>query len=139
MNALNTVLELINGNLTIVRLAMMLGLLYYIVRQSVELGMTAKQWLFALPAELALASSFFLNDISEMARTSVVWFWRFTTGGTGSLSVSILIWLGAAGVVAVLSLLWAVRVVTRPWLGEGPWILTAIVCFVYTVTALLSK
>lgn len=78
MTLLNKLLEIVNGNLAILRLEFLIFLFAYLWMAADE--MKPKDWFIALPLGMAVAVSMAFNNAGEFGRNVVVWVWRASTG-----------------------------------------------------------
>lgn len=133
MTLLNKLLEIVNGNLAILRFEFLIFLAVYLYMAADE--MKPRDWFVALPLGMAVAVSMFFNNAGELGRNVVVWTWRVSTGGVVPLTDFQLGMLTAFASVAALGLLLMIRIFSRPFFGNFPWVFCAITVIGYTLYA----
>lgn len=137
-SVVNIVFEVVNGNLAILRLEFLVFLAIYLWKHTATNKLTWRDWFFALPLGVAVALSLFANDLGEFGRSFFIWMWRFSHPTTPFSDFSLGLISAFSGMAAI-GLLLMIRIFSRPFYGNLPWIVCALVSGIYTVASLLIE
>lgn len=122
-------LELLNGAAFTPELLCLAILANYLAREARDRGLRWFDW-FHLPANMDLVLAVLICDFGLFARTTITWAWRFF--GMGDFNAAQVAGLVGGGVFITLGFLCKIRALTRPDYGNGPWIVSSILCAVST-------
>jgi hypothetical protein len=122
-------LELLNGAGAIIGISFLGLMARYLILESRRRHLRWRDWIFDLPPSMHLAVAIFVCDLGVSIRTSLIWYWRHF--GDGNFTVGQMVTLGIGAAIIVIGSLCKIRSITKPDLGDGPWLLSlaAVVLF----------
>lgn len=137
-------LEILNGNWAIVSLSLMVicvaylwhegmsrGTFFRIDRRSRPEGTRVTQGMRVAVALLTVSFGVFIRSLET-------WRWRAGGGGNDISNLS-QFWLMVGGALAVIGFLCAIREISQPLFGRGPWVWTLVVIVLFNAVTLIAK
>ena len=138
MENLNFILEQINGSTSILTFFFLCWAACYLLaffeyRGSHSIGSA----FVGLPPAISLMLIMTSEKVGELTTRFTVWTWRFTTGGVLPFSdvQTVFLTLGVTG--TAISVLLLIRILSRPYLGEWPWMGAGLIAGGYVVISTL--
>lgn len=127
---LDRLLELSNGLWTIVSVSLVIFLSYHLIKVSILRKITFRMWFFRLPLSMQLALGILIVALGIAMRSGQVWVDRLLHAGELSPSFGTHTFVFGT-LVAVTGFMCILRVLTRPMLGNWPWVVTTLVMVAY--------
>lgn len=135
-------LELLNGNWAIASASLMVICFGYLWHES-----SARETLLRMdwrnrPAGtrvtqgMRVAVALFAASLGILIRSVETWRWRFFGGDIADLSQG---WLMLGGVIAVIGFLCAIREISQPLYGRGPWVWTLVVVVIFNILTIAAR
>jgi hypothetical protein len=122
--SIDKVLELANGEWVIVCLCLLAFLIYYLLHVGRAYKLLTVRRVIRLPMGMRLAIGIAVVCVGMISRSAPIWYDRFTHDGVLT-SISMMekaLLIGTA--ISITGFCCIMRVVTRPMLGNWPWMLT---------------
>lgn len=124
------VFEIVNGAWTILSTYFVIWLVVHLRMEGRQRGIEGLGWL-SLPLGMQVAVSLLVSDFGTALSRAVAWQWRLTTGGKVPLTHAETIFLVLGAAIAAVGILCQIRVFTRAYLGNWPWITVGLVTAAY--------
>lgn len=129
MNA-KFVLEVQNGNWSIVAAGLGLVCLIYYIHETIALRVWGWDWRSRLTPGMRNAIALGTLSLGVCIRSTAIYLWRAGGGDINDLSET---WILIGGIVAVVGFLCTIREISRPLYGNAPWLWTLAVMVLFTV------
>jgi hypothetical protein len=129
MQNLNTTLEIINGSVAILSFLLIFFLLSYLISDIQREGFSARNFLIKSTA-ISLVVALLVEKSGTFMTRTIVWAWR-TRGGTLPFTTVEGFFLISGAVFTAFGLIMMIRVLSRPQLGDWPWMTSATVSLLY--------
>lgn len=139
MVTLNLFLELINGVAVILTVCLLIFLTFYLgdwLAYKHRSGWDAL--LIGLPPAIALASLIYMNEVGIVMARLVGWVWRAFYNGAIPFTPMEVGFIIAGCLISSTAIIFMIRLLTLPRLGNWPWIASAIAAVVYVIFSIIG-
>lgn len=130
-------LEMLNGNWSIVSASLMVICIGYLwhetsARETFRRKTNRTRWTQGMRVAIAVLTL----STGVFIRSAETWRWRVAGGLPGDLSQMV---LNLGGIVAVIGFLCAIRELSEPLWGRGPWVWTVAVMALYNLATVIVR
>lgn len=140
MKNLNFTLEQINGSVALLTFFFLCWCSFYLWEFFKYRGTYSwRTALVGLPPAIGLAVVLYVEKSGTLITRAVVWVWRWTTGGVELFTMSQQVFLFIGSALTAAGMLLLIRILTRPRLGEWPWIASGLVTAGYVLVSVAIR
>lgn len=134
----NLPMELLNGSGMVVELCFLICMARYLWVETRKRGFGVREWLtLQLPPSMNFVVAVMVFDSGVWIRSSLIWSWRRFFHGAPFNSVQVIV-LGFGAVALIFGSLCKIRSITKPDLGNGPWLISAGLTALFVVVTVVS-
>lgn len=123
-------LEMSNGASGLVEMMFMALMVRYLYLEAKRRRLRRRDWFFRMPPSMHLAIAILVFDLGVWMRSALIWVWR-KFYGAGEFSTMQLMVLGVGSLIIIIGSLCKIRAVTKPDLGNSPWLIALGVVVVF--------
>lgn len=135
----NVPLELLNGSGMVVEIFFLVWMVRYLRKETTARHLTSADWMHGrLPPSMNFIVAVFVFDSGVALNRMVIWVWRrfFGAGDFGVLQLAL---LAVGGLMIVIGGLCKIRSVTKPDLGNQPWLRALGAVLLFVLATLLTR
>lgn len=133
-------LEFLNGNWMIASASLMVICIFYLGHELLSrdsfLPGAERRHATRMTQGMRVATSVLTMSFGVFIRSVETWRWRAWGGGLNDLNQQTLL---IGGVIAVIGFLCAIRELSAPLYGRGPWVWTVVAMMIFNAVTLFSK
>ncbi len=129
-------LEILNGIDSVLELCFLFCMAQYLWKETTRRGFSFSDWIaWKLPPSMNFAIAVVAFDVGVFVRSVTIWAWR-RYYDAGDFALWQIITFDISAIVILVGALCKIRAVTKPDLGDGPWLLSAAAVILFVALTL---
>ncbi len=129
------ILEIVNGAWTILTALFVIFLAYHLWCEGQRRRFSTDEWFGPFPLGMQVAVALLVADIGTVISRGAAWSWFLTTEARGPIEGIVGSLLVIGSFIAAIGILCQIRIFSKGYFGNAPWILAAVMSIIYVVLA----